>query len=85
MPTEWGALQTVTDYEEAALAASQAVRAVRVRARANDPSMPAGKVEVTVRGWGWWIFRRELSAAERGKVRAALAARSPVGVALVVK
>jgi hypothetical protein len=77
----WRALNTVADYEECALGAHAAVRHVRVRAAANDERMPAGEVEVRVRG----RWRRRLPDDVVRVVHRELAMHNPVGVALTVK
>jgi hypothetical protein len=79
------ALHTVEDYERAARAATPAVRAVTVRAAANDPKMKAGVVELRPRGRGIGPFRRRLSKRDEQRVRAAVAERNPIGVELRLK
>lgn len=77
----WQSLLTLADYEACARGASPEVRHVWVRARANDPEMPAGVVEIRVRG----RWRRRLSPGELGRVREALVAHNPIGVELRVQ
>jgi hypothetical protein len=77
----WRSLWTVEEYEQCALGAHAAVRHVRVRAAANDERMPAGEVEVRVRG----RWRRRLPDDVVRAVRSELAMHNPVGVALTVK
>lgn len=77
----YAALSTVEDYRRCTLGASDAVRYVKVRARATDPRVKPGVVELRVRG----RFRRRLSVEQVAVVRAVVAAHSPVGVSLRVK
>lgn len=72
------ALRTIEDYERCAREASPAVRHVRVRGAANDPRMPAGVVEVRVKGRFW----RPLPEHERRRVHRAIVARNQVMVEL---
>jgi hypothetical protein len=80
MPTDYGTLHTVADYEEAA-SSVPGVLHVRVRAAANDPRMPRGVVEVRARG----PWRRRLSKAVEMQLRTALVERHPIGVELRLK
>lgn len=81
MPTDVGALMTVSDYERAAREASPMVKRVKVKARATDPKWPLGNVEVRV----YRRFWRRLPEAERRKVHHAMVARNPIGVTFAVK
>lgn len=72
------ALHTIADYERCVYNADPAVKHVRIRGAQNDPRMPAGVVEVRVKGRFW----RPLPEQVRRRVHRALALRNPWGVEL---